>query len=60
MESAMEDPRLCIAFSGIIMPPVGGELLGVRFGEVGGERFEISIMALVALFFSSPLGSVTT
>jgi hypothetical protein len=43
-----------------MMPPLGGELLGVRFGEAGGERFEISIMALVALFFSSTLGSVTT
>jgi hypothetical protein len=60
IESAIEDPRLWIAFSGIMMPPLGGELLGVRFGEAGGERFEISIMALVALFFSSTLSSVTT
>lgn len=56
----MDEPRLWIAFSGIIMPPFGGELFGVRFGEAGGERFEISIMALAALFFSLPVGSVTT
>ena len=48
IESAIDDPRLWTAFSGIIRPPVGGEVPGVRFGDVGGDRLDISIMALAA------------
>lgn len=60
IDSVIEEPRLCTACSGIVGPPVGGEPLGVWLGEAGGDRFEISIMALVALLLSSPLLSETT
>ena len=59
IESAIDDSRLWTAFSGIIRPPVGGEVLGVRCGDVGGDRFDISIMAFVAWLFSSPFLSET-
>ena len=36
---------------------MGGEPLGVRVGDAGGERLDISIIALVALLFSSHLCS---
>lgn len=48
IESAIDDSRLWTTFSGIIRPPVGGKVLGVRCGDVGGDRLDISIMAFVA------------
>jgi hypothetical protein len=36
------------SFSSLRRPPVGGEVPGVRCGDVGGDRVDISIMALVA------------
>src|SRR3954454_16425902 len=39
IHSAIDDSRLWTTPSGSVTPPVGGELLGVRLGDVGGERF---------------------
>jgi hypothetical protein len=58
IDSINDDPRLADSFSGFIWLIEGGDPFGVLFGELGGERLEISIMALAALLFSSPLESL--
>lgn len=58
VESSVEPRRLGFIASDIPWPSIG-DVPSDLSGEPGGDRFDISIMALVALLFSSALLSDT-